>query len=111
MPSPVADVHQTLNRERSPVFRACRERSKTMLEIVRVSPTGWGSLGAPAQSLEMPRRATNAAVNAANTMAVAATGRNNPHERRPPDDPRDPVRRRRPTHAQWAEAAPGATHA
>src|ERR1035437_10968227 len=80
MPSAVAAVHQTLNLERSPAFRACRERSSTMLEIssTTVFTQRMGGLGGPVQSSERPRGITNAVVNAANTMGVAASSTNSP---------------------------------
>src|ERR1035437_3021997 len=92
MPSAVAVVHQTLNLERSPAFRACRERSSTMLEIssTTVFTQRMGGLGVPAQSSERPRRITNAVVNAANTMAVAASSTNSPANAVRLDEPSGP---------------------
>ena len=94
-PSTAPVLHQELNFEQLPAFRARRASSSAKLEPSKtaVFRKRIGGLGMLVQSLERPRRNTNAPVNAANTIVVAASSTNRPMKeapRRAPGPPEPP---------------------
>src|SRR3954452_20535234 len=83
-------VHQRLNWLRLPFLSDRRERASTTLEASStvVFTNRICGLGMVAQSSESPRRTTNALVNAAKTMVLAASSTKRPVNEARRDEPR-----------------------
>src|SRR4051794_26550378 len=90
MPRAVAMVHHRLNWLRLSFLSDRRERSSTMLDVnsTAVFTNRIAGLGMVAQSSERPRRTTNALVNAAKIMVLAAMSTNRPVNEARREEPR-----------------------